>query len=148
MYKIEFYRMSASVPAGYFDTIEKSAQKAQLYANFIIGFFTLLPFVFFETTPANLVHTAINLSFPYQLGVLYMAFISGTLAYALGIEGQKSIEISEAGLFSYLYPVFSAPLAVFWLGEKITVEFVIGAVLITMGVIIAEFKGLNKDKVK
>lgn len=108
--------------------------------SFVVGFITLLPLVLLETTPQNLVHKAVGLSFPYQLGVFYMAFLSGTLAYALWVKGQKSIEVSEAGVFSYLQPIFAAPLAVFWLGEKITLPFVIGAVIITIGVFIAEYK--------
>ena len=53
---------------------------------------------------------------------------------------QKSIEIGEASLFAYLYPLFSTPLAVVWLGEKITPMFIVGAVVITIGVVIAEIK--------
>ena len=69
-----------------------------------------------------------------------MALISGTLAYYLAILGNKSIEISEAAIFKYLQPLFGVPLAVYWLGEKITVYFVIGAVIITAGIVIAEIK--------
>ena len=39
-----------------------------------------------------------------------------------------------------MYPIFAAPLAVLWLGEKITPMFIIGAVIITIGVAIAEIK--------
>lgn len=113
--------------------------------SFIVGFITLLPLVLLEKTPQNLVHTAINLSLPYQIGVFYMAFLSGTLAYALWVKGQKSIEISEAGVFSYLQPIFAAPLAVFWLGEKITSPFILGAIIITIGVFIAEYKKKAKS---
>jgi drug/metabolite transporter (DMT)-like permease len=112
--------------------------------SFIIGFLTILPFVPFEASFSAVINTASNLSFPFHLGVLYMAIISGTTAYALWIKGQKSIEIREAGVFAYLMPLFSTPLAVFWLGEKITFLFVVGAVLIASGVFIAEYKRQKK----
>ena len=76
----------------------------------------------------------------YHLGVLYMAIISGTLAFWLFNKAQKSIEIGEQSLFAYLYPIFSLPLAVLWLGEKISTIHIIGGVIIIIGVVIAEIK--------
>lgn len=108
--------------------------------SFIVGFLTLLPFVPFEASFSKVVSNVSTLSIPFHLGVIYMAIFSGTIAYALWIKGQKSIEISEAGVFAYLIPIFATPLAVVWLGEKITPYFVLGAVLIAIGVFIAEYK--------
>lgn len=69
-----------------------------------------------------------------------MAIISGSLAYFLSNKAQKTIEIGEQSLFAYLYPVLSLPIAVLWLGEKITPTFIVGAIIITIGVAIAEIK--------
>lgn len=103
--------------------------------TFIIGFITLLPFALIT------VHgSPFTVHYSYHLGVFYMAIISGTIAYYLSNRAQKTIEISEAGLFSYLFPIFSTPLAILWLGEKITPMFIIGAVIIIIGVAIAEIK--------
>lgn len=108
--------------------------------SFILGFITLVPFVFLKYNLGSVVATLQNTPIQYHLGVAYMALLSGTLAYTLANRAQKSIEVGEASVFSYLYPIFSAPLAVFWLGEKITLPFIIGAIIITVGVIIAEYK--------
>lgn len=108
--------------------------------SFIIGFLTLLPFALSQTNLGELGTQVVNLQPNYHLGVWYMAILSGTAAYALWVRGQKSIEISEAGLFAYLMPLFSTPLGVFWLGEKITTPFIVGGLLIATGVIIAEVK--------
>lgn len=108
--------------------------------SWIIGFLVIFLVLILRSPAKEIAATISSLSFPYHLGVIYMAFISGTLAYALWLKGQKSIEVSEAGLFAYLMPVFSAPLAVLWLGEKITFPFAVGAVVIVLGVIIAEYK--------
>lgn len=107
--------------------------------SFIIGFLNFLSFSFFLGIDKLLVDIA-ALSLPHHLGVIYMALISGNLAYFLGNKAQKTIEISEASVFSYLYPIFAAPLAVFWLKEPITGPFLIGAAIITTGVIISEIK--------
>lgn len=108
--------------------------------SFIIGFLTILPITLAAGGWENFYYNLKILSFPFQLGVLYMALISGNLAYTLWTKGQKSIEIGEAALFSYLSPLFSTPLAVIWLKEKITPFFVFGAIAITIGVFIAEHK--------
>lgn len=106
---------------------------------FIIGFISLLPFALPQIINSGFgVITSVSL--PYHLGVIYMAFLSGTLAYLLSNKAQKTIEVGEAAVFSYLYPIFSTPLAVLWLGEKITPLFIIGGVIIAIGVIVAEIK--------
>lgn len=106
--------------------------------SFVIGFLSLLPFALIANR--FLLTSVLSVPLRYHLGVFYMAALSGSLAYYLYEKAQKTIEIGEASLTSYLYPLFAAPLAVLWLGEKITPIFIVGAVVITIGVIIAEIK--------
>jgi len=108
--------------------------------SFIVGFVTLLPVLLFTTSFPEIVNQLVNTRLSFHLGVIYMALFSGTLAYYLWHKAQKTIEIGEGGLFAYLYPLFSTPLAVFWLKEKITTPFIIGAIIIALGVFIAEYK--------
>lgn len=75
------------------------------------------------------------------LGILYMAIFSSVIAYTTYNWGVSLIEASEATLFTYLQPVFAAPLAFFWLKEKITLAFIFGAVLIALGVSLTEYRG-------
>ncbi|NIT04425.1 EamA family transporter [Candidatus Saccharibacteria bacterium] len=115
--------------------------------SFIIGFLTILPLSLLGGGLGGITSAIRGLDLPYHLGVLYMAALSGNLAYALWARAQRTIEIGEAALFSYLYPVFAAPLAILWLGEKITLPFVAGAVIISLGVFIAEYRSsLRKPK--
>lgn len=114
--------------------IEASAMTA---LSFILGFITLLPFWLISgISPYSIIHTPYN----YHMGVFYMAVISGSLAFYLSNKAQKSIEIGEQAIFGYMYPIFAAPLAVIWLGEKITPIFIIGGIIIVIGVVIAEIK--------
>jgi len=69
-----------------------------------------------------------------------MALLSGNLAYYLYVRAQKTIEVSEAVLFNYLQPLFTIPLAIFWLGESLSTSFIIGAIIIAFGLVIAEYK--------
>jgi drug/metabolite transporter (DMT)-like permease len=106
---------------------------------FVIGFVTLLPLTLYFYKGEFFTQIA-SLNKSYLLGILYMALISGSLAYYLWIKAQKSIEVGEAALFGYLNPIFAAPLALFWLGETLTPIFILGAIIIIIGVVVAEYK--------
>lgn len=104
---------------------------------FIIGAITIIPYTFF-ISETNFVREILEMPLKYHLGVWYMAVGSGTIAYFFFMKGVKLIEAGEAVLFSYLQPVFSIPLAVFWLGETVGPRHLVGAVIIATGVYIAE----------
>ncbi len=108
--------------------------------GFIVGFVSIAAISIFQVGPTNLINSVTHLELKYHLGVLYMALISGTLGYTLVNKAQKSIEIGEVAVFSYLLPIFGIPTAVFWLGEKLVPGVVIGGIIIAIGVFIAETK--------
>ena len=112
--------------------------------GFIVAAVTLIPLALIIDGPGKVFSQIANLSPSHHLGVWYMAFLSGILAYFLAVKGGKSIEISEAWLFMYLQPIFAIPLAVFWLGESLTASFIVGAAIIMIGIYIAEKKVRKK----
>jgi len=73
-------------------------------------------------------------------GILYMSFLGSIIGYFAYTYGFSLIEASEATIFTYLQPIFTIPLAVFWLGEKISPSFLGGAFLIFIGVLLTEYK--------
>jgi len=111
---------------------------------FIIAAVVTIPFTFYLEGSEYIFSSLISLEFKYHLGVIYMAFLSGTLAYLLFLKGEKLIDAGQASLFFYLHPIFAFPLAIFWLGEKITPTFIVGAVTIAIGVYIAERKAKRR----
>jgi len=106
--------------------------------SFIIGFVVILPAIIFIYGNDNIVFQIRQIKPEFHLGVWYMAIIGGNIAFTLYNKAQKAIEIGEASVFKYLDPLVATPLAVFWLGEQIDIYFMAGAVLILIGVIIAE----------
>ena len=126
--------------------VAKKATRAKIRPStltnfaFIIGALTIIPIAITTQGASELISAITELPLKYHLGIWYMALISGNLAYFLYVRGHRSIEVSEATLFNYLQPVFAVPLAIFWLGEKITPTFIVGAVFITLGLIFAEYK--------
>lgn len=108
--------------------------------SFIVGFVSLLPAVLFLYPPQTLIQQIQTAPLAYHLGLWYMAIFSGNIAYFLWHKAQKTIEVGEAGLFTYLQPVFAIPLAVLWLKETISLPFIAGAAAIAAGVFIAEYR--------
>lgn len=106
-------------------------------ANFFIGFLSMSVILFFSRS-MNYEPITNNLS--AHLGVLYMALLSGALAYFLFQKAQKSIETSEANTFLFLQPVVATPLAYLWLGENVSPTFIVGSVIIGLGVILSNLK--------
>lgn len=120
----------------------KEQVKSESIVNiaFIIGFITILPFALLVSPPSEIIAKIITAPLPFHLGVWFMALLSGNVAYILWTKATKTIEIGEVSVFAYLPPIFATPLAVIWLGESLTVPFLIGAVIIATGVIIVEYK--------
>lgn len=107
---------------------------------FIIGFTLFLPILFLRQAPETAWNTIITSPWQAHAGVLFMAILSGTLAYTMRNVAIKSIEVSESALFSYLQPLWAAVLAVVWLREAITPSYIVGGVVIAAGVIISEYR--------
>ncbi len=110
------------------------------HLSFVVGLLTIGPLAFFFHGGKTVVASIVAAPVAGHMGVLYMALLSGTLAYTLRNRAIKTIEVGEAALFAYLYPLWAAPLAVLWLGEKITTPFLVGGLIIALGVVIAEHK--------
>lgn len=107
-------------------------------SQFIIGFAIFLPVLFVFTPPELIWQRLAAAPLAAHLGVLYMAILSGSVAYTLRNMAIKHIEVSESALYSYLQPVWAVILAVLWLREPITPSYVIGGLIIAAGVLLAE----------
>lgn len=115
---------------------------------FLIALATIVPFTLLNYPALEILKTMAELPLPYHFGVWYMAVFSGSIAYWFFAKGEKYVDAGEAGLFFYLHPLFSAPLAVLWLGEEITTRFVVGAVIIGFGVLVAEHRRVSSRRGK
>ena len=81
--------------------------------------------------------TPCRFTLPAVLSLIYLAVICTALAHTLW---NKSLQLLSAGTCSMLYPLqplTSAVLGVLLLHEQITTGFVIGAVVISAGILIA-----------
>lgn len=112
--------------------------------SFVISAIALTPLLLSSYTPTQFVSLIKALPLQYHLGVWYMAIVSGTIAYYWSNKGLKTIEVGESSIFGYLTPIISAPLAIIFLGETLRPIFIIGAILVFIGVFKAEYKSYKK----
>ncbi|PIS09072.1 hypothetical protein COT75_03340 [Candidatus Beckwithbacteria bacterium CG10_big_fil_rev_8_21_14_0_10_34_10] len=127
--------------------------------SFIVAFITIIPLFLLENYLKNdyLKSVFLNAQPLFSLdlravpGIIYMSLFSTIIAFFAYNMGFSLIEASEATVFDYLKPVIAAPIAVLWLKEIITLPFLIGALLIALGVFLTEYKtrkGLAKIREK
>lgn len=132
--------------------MSKEAMKKGIHATlvaqtqFILGFVIFLPVLFLRQPPEVAWAALVSAPLQAHAGVLYMAVLSGTVAYTIRNIAVKTIEVSESALYQYLQPLWAAILAVLWLKEAITPSYVLGGVIIAVGVFIAEKKQRKKLK--
>ena len=102
------------------------------FVTFFSGAITLFPFGIYEilTTQIDFIK-----AIP---GILYMTILSTVVAYTLFEYGVQKIEAGEAELFHYLQPVFTIPVAMIFLGEAFSMLYLIGGLIILIGLYIAE----------
>ncbi len=112
--------------------------------SFVVGAASFLPVFLVENfqNPSWYNH----LGTPGITAIIYGVIFSSALAYCLFDWGLSKIEASETGIFIYLNPITAILIAVPFFGEKITPQFLGGAVLIVLGIVLAQIH-LHKRKI-
>ncbi|GEM_PF-366268 len=124
--------------------------------SFLSGFITITPFFVVEKWLLNVKEFQAGLPLtPWWwvdnrgwFGIIFMALLGSCIAYFTYNLGLALIEASEAGIFTYLQSVFAVPLAVIWLKEPLDWWLILGSLLILAGIIITEYKGRERRRLK
>lgn len=104
--------------------------------SFLIGTVSFLPLMLVEywQNPGWMA----NLDFRGWTGILYGGIFSSLIAYVLYDWALAKLPAYRTSIFTYLDPVVAILIAIPLLGEKITIPFVIGSILVFLGILIAE----------
>lgn len=103
--------------------------------SFVIGSLTFLPLFLSEMINGS---TLLNLDMRGYFGLMFGIFLSSAVGYFLFEWGLKQISTQEVGIFTYIDPLAAAVIAIPLLGEKITPVFVIGSLMVFIGIYISE----------
>lgn len=103
---------------------------------FFVGSISFLPGVFMDLQ-AN---PTWYLELPKEalVGIGYGILFSGLIAFALWQYGLAKVSETQTGFFLYIPPIITTIIAISFLGEAVTEEFMIGTLLIFIGLFIAE----------
>lgn len=116
-----------------------SKKMLQKYSTLTITTFVFIVGTITFALPAVLEYLK-NPDWPFKItllgifGITYIAVLSSTSAYFLFEWGLSKLGVVKADLFQYLEPIIAVSLGILLLGEQIRFTFVIGALLIGLGV--------------
>lgn len=106
-----------------------------LFWTFIIAAGSLLPFAGVETVKNG---WTFIVSKNAIIGIVFAVLFATTIAYILQGYGLKVISAAEVGLFSYVDPFAAIAIANPLLGERVSTFYVLGSLLLFVGIFIAE----------
>lgn len=81
--------------------------------------------------------TPCTFTLPAVLSILYMGIVCTTIAHTLWNKSLQLLDASTCSMFYPLQPLVSAVMGIIFLHEQITFNFVIGSVIICLGILIA-----------
>ncbi|MDR0603252.1 MAG: DMT family transporter [Bacteroidales bacterium] len=123
-----------------------SKKMAQRYMPFdltalttVIGFLFLLPLIP-VINESNILLEIKEFSFSTYLAIGYLSFFCTIFAYVLWLYCLKKMEISNAGYYLYLEPVFTISVAPLFLSNQLTRFLIIGGIMIFTGLICIHVK--------
>lgn len=118
------------------ELFKKYSPQTVTFYSFLVGSLSFFPLFLLELFASPWIF---QLKFQGLLGILYGAIFSSAIAYFAWQWGLSKIKTSEAAFFFYLDPISGVLVSLVLLGEQITPLFVIGAILIGIGLLLAEY---------
>ena len=99
--------------------------------------------------PLHLATTGLGLGFTPTWetvgAILYVCVFASVIAYICWNRGVREVGPSRAGVFMHLLPLFSALLALVFLGESLAPYHVMGGVLIFAGIVLAARRPRSRE---
>ncbi len=105
--------------------------------TFYTFFFGSLPLIPFAAGSFHLLPELIKIPF-FVIGILWGIFITSLLAFSVWQWGLSKLTLTRVGFFAYIDPIVATIAAIVILGETLRYHFIMGAVLIFIGLYIAE----------
>lgn len=106
-----------------------------VFWSFLIGTLGFLPMFFDEIQRVGFLPVVNS---QVIVGVVFGAILSSVIGYFLHTWAIKYMPVEDVGLFTYMDPIVAVIIAYPLLGEVPTVHFLIGSVLVFLGIFVAE----------
>lgn len=102
---------------------------------FVITSLIYFPFFLWESAGAN-VFAAMDIK--ALIGILFGAVLTSVVGYVFYNFAIQKIPASETGVFLYIDPIITVIVALPLLGEELTPSFLLGALLVFIGIFVSE----------
>lgn len=112
----------------------KYEQLTIAFYQFFIGTVCFFPFIFLEEVVWTNVDTEIIIH------VLILGVFASAIGFFLYLVGLEKLGMGESSLYLNLIPLVTVILSIFYLGESITINQILGGLMVTLAVY-----GINKD---
>lgn len=109
--------------------------------SIMTAFLAAIPLMFLEIKSMGFI-PSINLN--VLLAVIYVGFCGTFLTFILYQYAIKQVSALTVSLSSYIQPITTAIVAIIFLGERLTVYFVIGSIMVFLGIFLASTLELVK----
>ena len=115
----------------------KTLNNIEFFATLVfIGFLILLPIYLYQ---GYTIEREIEILKSNYIFFIYMSIFASTLSYYFWNYGIDHIGASKTGQFIHLMPVFGTILAYIFLGERLLLYHIFGAVLVAIGIYLSLF---------
>ncbi len=121
--------------------LQKYSALKLTFFMFVIAAVIFMPFSAFEFIKNPNWPASVNIE--GLLGILYGVFLASALASYFWQKGLSLLPAGEAALFFYIDPISGIIASIMLLGERISHSFTLGAILIVVGVFLAEHHRKN-----
>ena len=111
-----------------------------VYAQSVIGAILFLP-VFLFLDLKDFINTSFTLN--SFVPVLELSVFASCGAFILFAFSVRNIGITKANVFTYFIPIFTALFSFFMLGDKLTLQNIIGMIIVVSGLIMSQMNGRN-----
>lgn len=102
---------------------------------FLLSTIMFLPFFLWESNGTQAITALTHKSL---IGILFGSIFTSVLGYVLYNFAIRYIKANETGIFLYIDPVITVLIAVPLLSEHVTTSFILGSILVFIGIFIAE----------
>lgn len=114
--------------------LERNGDLITIFLTFFVGSLALFPLAILEYNSVGL----FTIDLKAILGILFAVIFASVLAHYFFFYGLKKVKASETGIFTYVDPIATILVAIPLLHEVITESYLIAAVLVFLGIYIAE----------
>jgi len=130
------YNLTLSRLVGYYTPVYIVNVQNIIGAVLFLPLFLILDFKHFTTTP---------FTFEMFRPIIELALFASCGAFILFAYSVKNMGITKANVFSNCIPVFTALFSFFILGEKLTVQNIIGMAVVITGLFLSQMNGRKKS---